>query len=394
MPSLADSKHILFIPSWYPNRNNLLHGIFNRVFVETIAINNHVSVLYVCSDPNLKSDYEIIESIEENIFTVIIYYKKIRSKVPFVSQFLKKQKLIKLYEIGYNLIQKKINKPNIIQLNVILPAGIGAEFLSKKHHIPLIINECWTGYMANDGNYKGFATKYFTKKIVSHAKMIMPVSESLKQDMLLHQLKGNYQIVPNVVDYMLFKPNSTIIKPTTKTKFLHISTFDQEQKNVLGIVNAFEKAYNKDQSLELTFIGNINNADMLSEQIKQKKLNAAISIKGPLQKEALVNEINTHHALIVFSNYESFCLVLAESMACGIPVISSKCGGLTDIFPEYAGIKVEAKNEQQLSDAIISLAKNKSMYKTDDIRQFIIDNYSQAAINERLNVIYQSVLKY
>lgn len=392
MPSLSEPKHILFISSWYPNRNNLLHGIFNRVFAETVALNHQVSALHICSDSNLKTDHEIVEFEEENIFTVIIYYKKIQSKIPFLSQFLKKQKLIELYKIGYDLIQKRISKPDIIHLNVVLPAGIGAEFLSKKHHIPMVINECWTGYMPADGNYKGFATKYFTKKIVSHAKVIMPVSESLKHDMLMHELKGNYQVVPNVVNEKLFKPNSSIIKSSDKTRFLHISTLDQDQKNVIGILNAFEKAYNINNAIELSIIGNLNNAKILQEQVEKKKLKQAVKFKGPMHNEELINEINSYDSLLMFSNYESFCLVLAEAMACGIPVITSKCGGITNIIPDHTGIKVEVKNEQQLTEAIIAMSKNKATYNTKEIRQFIIDNYSQTIINKQLSAIYQSVL--
>lgn len=393
MPSLTDRKHILFISSWYPNRNNPLHGIFNRVFAETVAMNHQVSVLHVCSDATLKNDHEIVEYEEENIFTVIIYYKKIQNNIPILSQFLKKQKFIELYEKGYQLILNKIGKPHIIQLNVVLPAGIGAEFLSKKHHIPMVVNECWTGYMPSDGNYKGLATKYFTKKIVSHAKVIMPVSESLKQDMLLHELKGNYQIVPNVVDDAFVKAHSAFQKSVNKTRFIHISTLDQDQKNVIGILNAFEKAYQINNTIELSFIGNLKNASVLKDCIDSKKLNQVVTLKDSMNKELLINELNTHDSLIMFSNYESFCLVIAEAMACGIPVISSKCGGLTNIIPDFAGIKVDTKNEQQLTDAIIEMSENKATYKADEIRAFIANNFSKTVINNQLSTIYQSVLK-
>ena len=359
-----------------------------------MAKNHSVSVLHVCSDPNLKTEYEIVESEEESIFSVVIYYKQIKNKIPFLAPYLKKQKLLELYEIGFQIIQKKRRSiPDIIQLNVVLPAGIGAKFLSGKYHIPMVINECWTGYMPADGNYKGFVTKYFTKKIVSRAKAIMPVSESLKQDMLNHGLNGNYQIVPNVVDVELFKPNASIQKASNKTRFIHISTFDQEQKNVVGILNAFEKAYHKDNSIELSFIGNLTHAEFLQNLVEQKNIKQAVYFKGPLSKIDLITEINSHDALIMFSNYESFCLVIAEAMSCGIPVITSKCGGITNTLPDYAGIKVESKNENQLCEAIERLSKNKSQYKVENIQQFIVNNFSSAIINKRLTEVYQSVLK-
>lgn len=382
------------IPSWYPNRNNLLHGIFNREFAETIAINHKVSIIHVCSDSTISSDFEISEELKGNIYTVIIYYKQIKNKTPFLSQFLKKKKLIELYEKGFEIIEKKSGKPDIIQLNVVLPAGIGAKHLADKYQIPLIINECWTGYMPEDGNYKGFFTKYFTKKIVSHAKVIMPVSESLKENMINHHLNGNYQIIPNVVDIETFKPKAQIQKVPNKTRFIHISTFDQEQKNPIGIINAFENAYKINPNIELTFLGNIANANYLKNIVDQKKLEGVVYFKGPLSKTELVTEINLIDALIMFSNYESFCLVIAETMACGIPVISSRCGGITTTFPEYAGIKITSKNEKELCEAILTFTKNKSEYNPEKIRRFITDNYSVNRINESLTKIYNSTLNH
>lgn len=385
-------RHILLIPSWYPNRNNWLHGIFNREFAETIALNHKVSVIHVCSDSTLQSDIEVIEEMKGNVFSVIIYYKQIKTKIPLLSQFLKKRKLIQLYEKGFEIIQRKRGLPDIMQLNVVLPAGIGAKHLSDKHQIPLVINECWTGYMPEDGNYKGFVTKYFTKKIVSHAKVIMPVSESLKENMIKHHLSGNYKIVPNVVDVDVFKPIQSIQKTSGKTRFMHISTFDQTQKNPTGILNAFENAYQTNSSIELTFLGNIANANYLKKFVAQKKLENVIHFKGPLTKTELVEEINSHDALIMFSNYESFCLVIAETMACGIPVITSQCGGITSILPEHAGLKITKQNEEELCKAILNFAKNKSDYKPERIRQFITDHFSATSISKRLTEIYDSIL--
>lgn len=100
--------------------------------------------------------------------------------------------------------------PDLIQLNVIMPMGIGAYYLSGKYNIPYVINENWSGYCEEDGNYKGFIQKYYTEKIVKKAKAILPTSVYLKEAMLAHGLIGNYTVVPNVVDTARFKPVKTI----------------------------------------------------------------------------------------------------------------------------------------------------------------------------------------
>ena len=58
-----------------------------------------------------------------------------------------------------------------------------------------------------------------------------------------HQLYGNYQIVPNVIDTELFLPTSKLDQ--SQTRFIHISSLDNEQKNVSGIISAFSSALKK-----------------------------------------------------------------------------------------------------------------------------------------------------
>ena len=97
----------MFISSWYPNRNNPTHGIFNRYFAEAASLFNKVSVLHVCSDENVYSDFEIEED-DQKIFTVTVYYKKVRSKFPFFSSILKHNRFIQAFQLGFKKIKKKV----------------------------------------------------------------------------------------------------------------------------------------------------------------------------------------------------------------------------------------------------------------------------------------------
>src|SRR5436853_6597560 len=120
---MENKKHILFISSWYPNRNDPTHGIFNQHFAEAASLYNNISVLHVCSDENLKTEFEFVEENKNKIFTLTVYYKKIKSGFPFLSALKKKNRVIKAFELGYEKLFKK-GKLDLIQLNVIMPMGL------------------------------------------------------------------------------------------------------------------------------------------------------------------------------------------------------------------------------------------------------------------------------
>ncbi|PBQ31769.1 hypothetical protein CNR22_08300 [Sphingobacteriaceae bacterium] len=388
---MEKKKHILFISSWYPNRQNPTHGIFNRYFAEAAALYNEVSVVHVCSDENLKSEFECIESLEGSILTLTVYYKKVESLIPFFSKVKKKKRVLEAFDYGYQELTKRRVKPDLIQLNVIMPMGIGAYHLSKKHAIPYVINENWSGYTEEDGNYKGILQQFYTRKIVKDAEALLPTSTYLKEAMLMHQLHGNYQVVPNVVNVHAFTPVKK--EKTVITKLIHISSLNDREKNVSGIIRAFANAFKQNPNLALNVVGEGVDKEKYQQLVKELQLQEQIKFKGRLVSKLLVEEINASDALIMFSNYETFCLVIIEAFACAKPVITSDAGAIKTYMKPELGIMVKKKDEAALANAILKFAQTSETYDASFIRNFAVENYSYEKVGERLNEIYNQAIK-
>lgn len=383
-------KHILFISSWYPNRNNPTHGIFNYNFASATSLYHTVSVIHVCSEANLTGDFEVVSSNEQQVLSIIVYYKKVNVSIPLISHFVKWRKQLKAYKLAYSILLQKLSKPDLIQLNVVSPAGAAVLYLSKKFNIPFVVNEGWTGYMPEDGRYNNWLIKMLTKKVVSKAKAIMPVSERLKKAMLAHKLSGNYTIVPNLVDVKSFSIANVVQKDVVS--FIHISALDDAQKNVSGIISSFAKAHKQNNQMRLKIIGDGEDKMMLENLAHTHNVSNVITFTGKLIGEDLVNEIQKSDALIMFSNYETFCLTVAEALACGKPVITSRAGGLTDLINEDLGISIESKNEKQLCEAMLTFLQQRKKYNPELLRNFITQNYSKEIIAEKLKQVYSNVL--
>jgi L-malate glycosyltransferase len=387
---LERKKHILFISSWYPNRNNPTHGIFNYNFASAASLYHIVSVIHVCSEANLTGDFEVVSSNEQQVLSIIVYYKKVNVSIPLISHFVKWRKQLKAYKLAYSILLQKLSKPDLIQLNVVSPAGAAVLYLSKKFNIPFVVNEGWTGYMPEDGRYNNWLIKMLTKKVVSKAKAIMPVSKRLKQAMLTHNLLGNYTIVPNLVDVKSFSIANVVQKDVVS--FIHISALDDAQKNVSGIISSFAKAHKQNNQMRLKIIGDGEDKLMLENLADKLNVSNVITFTGKLIGEDLVNEIQKSDALIMFSNYETFCLTVAEALACGRPVITSRAGGLTDLINEDLGISIESKNEKQLCEAMLTFVQLRKKYNPELLRNFITQNYSKEIIAEKLKQVYSDVL--
>ena len=98
-------------------------------------------------------------------------------------------------------------------------------------------------------------------------------------------------------------------------------------------------------------------------------------------------------ALIMFSNYESFGVVIGEAWSCGIPVISSNSGGLTERIDRTLGIRVNIGDEGALSRAFLEMCTNRNSFEPVRMRQVVLDEFSMPVIANKLQELYKEVLQ-
>ena len=147
--------HILFLASWYPNRNAPALGNFIREHARAAALKYEVSVVYACSDEKLaEGKTELVKNEEEHLTEYIVYYGKIRSSTPIVSQLKKRKAFRAAVQFGVDEAIKAKGQPALLHLHVIWPMAIAALQVAKALDVPIIISEHWSGYLPEDGNYR------------------------------------------------------------------------------------------------------------------------------------------------------------------------------------------------------------------------------------------------
>jgi glycosyltransferase involved in cell wall biosynthesis len=91
---------------------------------------------------------------------------------------------------------------------------------------------------------------------------------------------------------------------------------------------------------------------------------------------------------------ETFGISLAEAMACGLPVVSTKIGGIPEVVPEgKAGFLVAPKNPQELAEKILFLLADDRLRKNmgEAARQRVLDHFTWAKAADRLLGVYREV---
>ncbi len=379
-------KHILFLPAWYPHREDPMFGLFVQNHALAIKDSATVSVIYPLGTQKTSTNFEIVTSLEKGIAEHIIYYKK--STAPLFGKFINIYRYFRAYKKGWKEVIKTNGKPELSHVHILTRAGIIALLIQLIHNIPFVITEHWSRYYPHNDSYKGALRKFATKYIVKKAKAVSTVSVSLKTAMNnVGLLNNNWQIIPNVIDTDLFKISAKDIE-SDKIRIFHISCFEDKSKNISGIIKAFKIAFEKNHNIELIMVGDGEDHQMAKDLSSAIGLSNSVIFTGVLQGKELIEIIKTCDFKLMFSNYETFAIVIAESLAMGKPVVSTNAGAIPEVLPEEFGIFVEPNNINQLSEAILHMANEFKNYDSMAMSEYSRGKYNRDIVGSQLLDLY------
>jgi glycosyltransferase involved in cell wall biosynthesis len=89
---------------------------------------------------------------------------------------------------------------------------------------------------------------------------------------------------------------------------------------------------------------------------------------------------------------ETFCSVAAESLACGTPLVVTRCGGPEEFVTPEDGVMVAADDVQALADGILEAMGRRGSFDAKGIASRMVGRYGRAAWRERALSTYESVL--
>jgi glycosyltransferase involved in cell wall biosynthesis len=168
------------------------------------------------------------------------------------------------------------------------------------------------------------------------------------------------------VDINFFKPLNT---PKNEEVFQILSVgYLIERKGFKYLIKAVKKVLKEYNNVTLKIIGSGPLKNKLQYLITELKLVNQVKLIGNVSDNELLHLYNSSDLFILPSitdtqgNTEGLGVVLLEAMACELPVIGSKVGGIPDIIIDNeTGLLVNEKDILELSMKIKYLIDNKEL---------------------------------
>lgn len=369
-----DKPQVLFLSYWYPTNRNKSAGVFVKRHAEAINIKSNIVVLHVdiCKVTKLiyieSGSYHSEEGIETHFIKIgSIFYKLLYLMLPFHYHFIKRY-------YKFHFAHRTFTH---LHANVIFPAGIIGYWLSKRFKTSLIITEHWTKI---EKFFKINLWGYFGKKAYNHAACITVVSERLKQT-LIKYTTSPIEIVPNVINSSEFNINENAVKEKLYT-YIAVANWDQHKRPSF-FLTALEELYRqgKIKNFKVILVG----VGKQLQEIKNQNYSFQIEFPGVLSGQDLVSYFNKSHCFVHGSVFETFSVVIAEALQCGLPIVVSPVGIAEEVVSEINGCI--ANTHQEWMNALLKVYN--TTYDRQKISQSILGRYDQLNISEKFHHIYK-----
>jgi glycosyltransferase involved in cell wall biosynthesis len=393
LPGKHDRMRVLFLPRWYPHRYDPMPGLFIKRQAESVSSHCDVSVLFVHEDRQCTNKYEIDIADENGIHVVRVYYKVSSGGFGLFGKLVRLNRFFHANWLGFRKLRDF--PPDLLHVHVLTRQGFIALICKLFYKIPYVITEHWSRYFPQNNTYQGLLRKDVTGHVVHFASAIIAVSEKLKEAMLDKNLNNrNYRVIPNPVDMDKFNITEKIENPEPgKKRIVHISCFEDKSKNISGFLKAIKNLSLKREDFECYLIGEGPDWEQMKNHARDLDLIGKFAFFPGLKTEKdLVSEINNADFLVLSSHYETFGSVVIESLACGIPVVATNVGVVSQVVNKQNGLILPPGDINGLEEAIGIMLDSCSYYDRNQIRKSVVDKFSNKIIGEQLHLLYQEVL--
>jgi len=345
--------------------------------------------LFVKYDPAMKGKKEIFETQTGNYHEVVIYFNfRFRFFLPLKKLFT----YLKLYLQGYRYISTRYFSPDLIHANITYPVGIIARIYKLLYKRPYIISEHWSAYLENTDMKIPFIQRMIDRYVIRGSGRIVPVTENLRNSMLKLGYRGQYSIVPNVVDTHTFHVVEII--PGGIKNFIHLSSLYDHVKNISGMIEAVYRLSMIRQDFKLHILGGEELKNHMDTAKEKGILDRFVVFHGELPYNEVPEYYSRSICLVMFSNYESLPCVIVEALACGIPVISTEVGGIGEYITDKEGILIQKGDIDSLVNAMNFMLDHHKKYDRNYLADYASKNFSIEAIADQFGKIYKSVLQH
>jgi glycosyltransferase involved in cell wall biosynthesis len=380
---------VLFLASFFPTRLHPVKGPFIRNFADVVGSAYPLVVLTAEADAEIPGFWRVERSEETKYIQYTVFYNHLRVRIPVVRSIVNFISFFSGTASAYRLIQKSHGPIGIHHLHSTLPMGLFALWLKGTRGIRYVLSEQVTIYIFERFAKLNPIYKILHKSIFRGATRVSALTAYHAEEIAKCGLRQDTMVIPNVIDGQYYGPGKDI-KADSTIKLIHISTLSPV-KGVDDIVRAIALLRNAGLNVSLTVIGgDKKRISELQKLAEHEGVAHIIDWKGWLNREAFVPLLQQADYFVLNSAFETFCVVAAEALACGLPVICPDLSPLKEFIDNKNGVFFPERTPQAIADAVQACVSKKETFNRTSIAAKVNLEFGPDQVLTKFEKLYEA----
>ena len=206
--------------------------------------------------------------------------------------------------------------------------------------------------------------------------------------------------IPNFIDFNIFSPvpesKKTLMKNNMRFENIRVVTFSGRfvrRKGIKILLEAWKTVMDKFTDAQLILLGDGPLLPKMKRTTEDLGMNSLVNFRGHVH--SVTDFLHITDIFVLPSLQEGMPNSLLEAMACGLPVIASRIGGVVDVIEDGKnGILFEPGDVSGLAYAMIRLLNDNELRKTLGVeaRKRIEEGFSIDRISGEYIGLYREII--
>jgi len=398
-PGQLEGRHrplnVLVIPSWFPSADQPTAGIFVRQQVDALAQVADTAVLYV---------REAAEGLRPRVAdeggTTVA---RAQLKMPPVSRTIPGRtravatnlynKLCCYPQAGlaaFDALRGTWGTPDIVHVQALWPAGLIARAIKRRYGIPYVVTEHSEEYLAASERRlvrTPGVVPLLLRPLAQGASRTIAVSRFLADRLVELGLAVDPVVIANLVPV-----TSPAQMPSAgRHAIAHVSIMGPA-KNLGALLQAVDRLRGRRRDFMVRLIGDGESRAALERLAAELQLGDVVQFTGRVDADEVRTLLADSVFAVVSSTHETFSVVAAESLMCGRPVLSTRCGGPEEFITPQVGRLIEAGSVDALVEGLDWMLDHFRGFDPELLHEYAVERFAPEVVAGQILKVYRGVL--
>lgn len=282
---------------------------------------------------------------------------------------------------------------DLVHAHFIYPDGVVARQLARRYDVPFVVTEHapWTGWLDQ---------RSVSRQAVPAARaaaQIMPVSTSVLETIRVYAGESvAATVVPVGVDAETFVLGDESARRPDQILYVGLINFN---KGIDLLLTAMARLVEERAAGRLLLVGGsfYRHTRLQEERLRAQAaslgLGDRVTFLGRLLPAEVARLMAESAVVVLPSRAESFGAVLVEALACGTPVVATRCGGPEDIVVNGVGELVPVEDPAALAAALTRTLANPVRYERTELRRYALERFGWDVVVDQVHRVYVDAVR-